>query len=98
MCNYTYAPWFFERELQAFAAEPHSSVGSIQDLSTRGRWFDPRLGQNSFQGLTIVVTTEFIPLSHRCLLFRLWLCGKATSGLETILCGVLVKRTRGTHE
>ena len=28
-----------------------------------------------------------------CPLFRQWLCGKADSGLERILCGVLVKRT-----
>ena len=31
-------------------AEPHSSVGSIADLRTGGRWFDPRLSQYSFQG------------------------------------------------
>ena len=24
-------------------AEPNNSVGSVQDLRTRGRWFDPRL-------------------------------------------------------
>ena len=23
-------------------AEPHSSVGSVLDLRTKGRWFDPR--------------------------------------------------------
>ena len=27
----------------------------------------------------------------RCLLFRRWLCGKAASDLESILCGVLLK-------
>ena len=32
-------------------AEPHSSVGSIADLRTGGRWFDARLGQYSFRGL-----------------------------------------------
>ena len=26
-------------------------------------------------------------LSHRCPLFRQWLCGKAASGLQRILCG-----------
>ena len=26
-------------------AKPHSSVGSVPDLTTEGRWFDPRLGQ-----------------------------------------------------
>ena len=44
-------------------AEPHSSVGSVQDLRTRGRWFDPRLGQYSFRGLMIVIATVVIPLS-----------------------------------
>ena len=29
-------------------------------------------------------------LPHRCPLFRQWLCGKAASGLERILCGVMV--------
>ena len=28
--------------------KPHSSVGSIADLRTGGRWFNPRLGQNSW--------------------------------------------------
>ena len=44
-------------------AEPHISVGSVADLRTGGRWFDPRLGQYSFQGLMIVIATGFIPLS-----------------------------------
>ena len=43
--------------------EPHSSVGSIVDLRTGGRWFDPWLGQYSFQGLMMVIATGFIPLS-----------------------------------
>ena len=38
-------------------AEPHSSVDSVQDLRTGGRWFDPWLGQYSF------FATEFILLS-----------------------------------
>ena len=41
----------------------HSSVGSVADLRTEGRWFDLRLGQYSFRGLTIVIATGFIPLS-----------------------------------
>ena len=44
-------------------AKPHSSVGSVADLRTRGCWFDPRLSQYSFQGLMVVVATGFIPLS-----------------------------------
>ena len=44
-------------------AEPHSSVGSVADLRTGGRWFDPRLGQYSFRRLMIVIATALIPLS-----------------------------------
>ena len=58
-------------------AEPHSSVGSFADLRTGGRRFDSRLGQNTFQGLIIVIATG---------LFLQWLCGKAASGLERISC------------
>ena len=43
---------------------PHSSVGSLQDLRTGGRWFNPRLGQNSFQGPMIIIATGYIPLSR----------------------------------
>ena len=32
-----------------FAAEPHSSVGSVAHLRTEGRWVDPGLGQYTFQ-------------------------------------------------
>ena len=44
-------------------AQPHSSVGSIEDLRTGGRLFDPRLDQYSFRELMIVIVTGFIPLS-----------------------------------
>ena len=44
-------------------AEPHSSAGSVADLRTGGRWFDPRLGQYSFRGLMTVIATGFFPLS-----------------------------------
>ena len=44
-------------------AKPHSSVGSVTELRTGGRWFDPRLGQYSFRGLMIVIASGFIPLS-----------------------------------
>ena len=46
-----------------FKAEPHSSVGSVADLRTGGRWFDPWLSQYSVRGLMIVISTGFIPLS-----------------------------------
>ena len=45
------------------SAESHSSVGSVVDMKTGGRWFDPRLGQYSFRGLMIAIATKFIPLS-----------------------------------
>ena len=44
-------------------AGPHRSVGSVQDLRTGGRWFDPRLGKYSFRGLITGFTTGFIPLA-----------------------------------
>ena len=44
-------------------AESRSSVGSVGDLRTGGRWFDPRLGQYSLRGLMIVIGTGSIPLS-----------------------------------
>ena len=72
------------------SGKPHSSLGSIADLRTAGRWFDPRLGQYSSRGLIIVIATGFIP--HCCLLLRQWLSGKAASSLERILCRLLVKK------
>ena len=75
-------------------AEPHSSVGSSADLRTGGQWFDLRLGQYSFRGLMIVIATGFIPLSPLSVVSTM-VIAKAASGLERILCGVLVKRTPG---
>ena len=37
-------------------------VGSVADMRTGERWFDPRLSQYSFQGLMIVIVTGFISL------------------------------------
>ena len=51
------------RTRSKITAEPYSSVGSVADLRTGGRWFDPRLGQYSFRGLIIVIRKGFIPLS-----------------------------------
>ena len=68
--------------------KPHSSVGSISDLRTGVLWFNPRLGQYSLRGLMITLRQDSF-LSHLCPLFRLWLCGKAASGLERMLCTVL---------
>ena len=75
------------------SADPHSSVGSVVDLRTGGRWFYPRLGQYSFRGLMIAYTTGFILLSLCCPWFLQWLFGEGASGLERILCEILFKRT-----
>ena len=63
-------------------SSPHSSVGSVADLRTGGRWFDPRVSQYSFRGLMRVIATGFIPLS-RC--FDNGYVGKQPFGLERIL-------------
>ena len=67
----------------------------MQELGIGGRWFDPRLSQYSVRGLTIVLPT-YLFLSHRCPLYRQFLCGKAASGLERILCKVVVKELHGS--
>ena len=69
------------------------SVGSIMELRTGGRWFDPRIGQYSFRGLMIVIATGFILLSPLSVVPTIVTPGKAASGLGRILCGVLVIRT-----
>ena len=39
-------------------AKPHSSVGSVENLRTRGRWFNPQLGQYSGREMMIVTATD----------------------------------------
>ena len=68
--------------------EPRSSVGSLQDLRKEVAGSIPF--RSSFRGLMMVIATGFIPLSPRCPLFRQRLCGKASNGLDRILCRVLV--------
>ena len=85
-------PLYFQK-LSFSRAKPNSLVGSVADLRTGGRWFDPRLGLYSFRGLMIVIATGFIPLSPLSVVSTRRICGKAASGLQRILCGVLVKRT-----
>ena len=55
-------------------AETYSSIGSIQDSRTRGRWSDPRRGQYSFRGLIIVIATGFIPLSSLSIVSTIVMC------------------------
>ena len=52
---------------------PHqcSSVGSIQDSTTGGRWLDTQLGQYSFRGLIMV-----IPLSPLTIVLTMIHMGK----------------------
>ena len=83
--------------LGPFRPSKSPTVGSIPDLRIGGPWFNHRLSQYSFQGLTIVIVTGFIPLSLLSLVSAM-LCGKTVSGLKTIVCRVLFKRTPGKHE
>ena len=46
-----------------FMCRAPSSVVSLANLRTGGRWADPRLGQYSLRGLMIVIPTGFILLS-----------------------------------
>ena len=66
-----------------------SSVGSVRDLRTDGRWFDPRLGQYSFRGLMIVIATGFILLSPLSVVSTM-VMWESSQWLGIILCGVLV--------
>ena len=77
-------------------AESHGSVHSGADLKTGGPWLDPWLSQYSFQGLMIVIATGFILLSPLSSISTIVTWG-STSGLERILCRVLVKRISGKH-
>ena len=61
--------------------EPHSSIGSVTNLRTGGRWFNPRLDQYSFRGLMIVTATGFNLLST-CPLFWLETNIERTTGLK----------------
>ena len=55
-------PYCFTKPLVSLPfVEAHRSVDSVQHLRTGSRWFDPRLCQYSFRGLTIVTATGFIP-------------------------------------
>ena len=80
----------------AIFAEPHSRVSGVADLKTGGRWFDPWLGQYSCQRLMVVIATGLIPPSPLPIVATM-VYGQAASGLERLLCGILVKRTPGKH-
>ena len=40
-----------------------SSIGSVQDLRTEGRWFNPWLSQYSLPDLMTIIAAGFIPLT-----------------------------------
>ena len=79
-----------KRKNQLDVAERHSSVGSVADLRTGGRWFNPRLGQYFFRGLMIVIATGFILLSPLSIVSTMVMLLESSQwyGLERILCGV----------
>ena len=83
---------YFEGFFLRFA-KPHSSVGSMQDLRTGGRWFDP-LAQPI---LFLNIDDSHCDRSHSSLTtvhcFDNGYYGKAACGFEKILYGILVKRT-----
>ena len=72
--------------------KPHSSVVSVKDLRTGGRWFNPWLGQYCLWRLIIIIATGFIQASLSCPLFLQWLCEEAANGLE-----VLDERSQRSH-
>ena len=71
---------------------PRSSV-SVEDLRTEGHWFKsptrpiffPRIDDSHCDRIHFSLTADH------------WLCGKAASGLEKILCRALVKKTPRKH-
>ena len=58
--------------IMKYLAAPHSSVCSVADLRTGGRWFDPRLGQYSFRRLVIVIVVGFIFLPKLSVVSIMW--------------------------
>ena len=80
---------------------PYSSVGSVQDLSSGGCWFDPRLGQFSVRVLMTVIATRLIFLSPLSSVSSkvFWEVSQRLGKIYIrILCGTLVKRTATKHE
>ena len=68
-------------------AEPHTSVGSVADLRTGGRWFDPRLGQYPVRRLTIVTATGVIPLSPLSVISTMNMCESSNwLGKDIVRC------------
>ena len=81
----------FHRVFQKLPAEPLSSVGSVAYLRNRGRWFDPRFGQFSFQVLMIVIATGFVPLSSLSIYFENGFVGKQPGAWKEYCMGYWLK-------
>ena len=75
-------------------SSPSSSVGSDAGYQSRGCEFESQLGQLSFGRLT----KSQCDMRHSFSTNGLSLCGKATSCLERLLCGVLVRKKQEMHE
>ena len=58
----------------------------------------PSLANIFSRGLIIVIATGLIPLSPLSTFFRRWFCGKAATGLEGKLYGVLVKESQESND
>ena len=67
-------------------------LNQMNPLSSVLRMDDLRIGRHWFQPPAQPIIFQRIDGSHS----SRWLCGKVASGLERILCGVLV-RTPGKH-
>ena len=71
--------------------QTHKNQGLFEKgLRKEGSWSDPWFGQNSIQGLMLVIAPGFIALSPLSILLItvMWKC---SSILERILCRVMVK-------
>ena len=71
-------------------AKPHCSVSSVADLRTRGRWFNPQLGQYSLPELIIVIS-----LSVLC--FDNGYVGKHPVAWKKYSAEYWLKKTPGKH-
>ena len=79
---------FYQSMAHMYIAELLSSVGSVADLRTGGRWFDARLGQYSFLELMIVIATGSIPLSPLSVVSITW---ESSRDITEILLKTCVK-------
>ena len=77
--------------------ESHSSVGSVADLRTEGRWFDPRLGQYSFRGTMIISCDRIHSYLTAVRYFDDHYVGKQPVAWKESCAEYWLKRTPGKH-